>query len=75
MSQFDGPKGDLVELAREVGWREAITRQYGNAEYITDERRGIFLDLLPLEGADVLEIGPGFGQFTDRIARQARSAR
>lgn len=72
MPEFEEGKADLTAIARECGWANAITRQYGHAEYLTDERRGIFLDLLPIEGADVLEIGPGFGQFTDRIAKAAK---
>ena len=73
MAEFEEGKAELAELARQHGWREAIALQFGEAEYLTDERRGNFLKLLPIEGADVLEIGPGFGQFTDKIARIARS--
>src|SRR4051794_16056524 len=72
MPEFDEVKAQLVEHARELGWREAIAR-VPDSGYLTDERRGIFLDLLPIHGADVLEIGPGFGQFTDRIAKAART--
>lgn len=72
MSEFQNGKADLTDLARKIGWREAIAQQFDSAAYLTDDRRGMFLDLLPFQGADVLEIGPGFGQFTDRIARQAR---
>ena len=73
MAEFEEGKAELAELARRVGWREAIAQQFGEAEYLTDERRGNFLKLLPMDGADVLEIGPGFGQFTDKIARVAKS--
>jgi SAM-dependent methyltransferase len=73
MPEFHEGKDQLTELARQIGWREAIERQYANTDYLTDPRRSAFLDLLPIEGADVLEIGPGFGQFTDKIARKARS--
>jgi SAM-dependent methyltransferase len=73
MAEFEEGKAELAELARRVGWREAIAQQFGKAEYLTDERRGNFLKLLPMNGADVLEIGPGFGQFTDQIAKHARS--
>ena len=73
MAEFEEGKAQLAELARHHGWREAIALQFGEAEYLTDERRGNFLQLLPIEGADVLEIGPGFGQFTDKIAKIARS--
>jgi SAM-dependent methyltransferase len=73
MAEFEEGKAELAELARQHGWRDAIALQFGEAEYLTDERRGNFLELLPIEGADVLEIGPGFGQFTDKIAKIARS--
>jgi SAM-dependent methyltransferase len=73
MAEFEQGKAELAELARRYGWREAVALQFGAAEYLTDPRRANFLDLLPLEEADVLEIGPGFGQFTDKIARAARS--
>jgi SAM-dependent methyltransferase len=73
MSEFEQGKAELTQLARQVGWREAIARQFPDADYLTDDRRAIFLELLPIAGSDVLEIGPGFGQFTDRIARQAKS--
>ena len=72
MAEFEEVKSELTRLARQVGCKEAIACQAG-AEYLIDERRGIFLDLLPIEGADVLEIGPGFGQFTDKIAQKAKS--
>jgi SAM-dependent methyltransferase len=73
MAEFEEGKSELTAIARRDGWSKAIAQQFGAAEYLTDERRGIFLDLLPIEGADVLEIGPGFGQFTDRIAGLAKS--
>ena len=72
MAEFDDVKDQLLEQARTLGWREAIGR-VPNSGYLTDKRRGTFLDLLPVRDADVLEIGPGYGQFTDRIARTARS--
>lgn len=73
MPEFEEGKSDLTAIARREGWSKAIARQFGTAEYLKDEGRGIFLDLLPIENSDVLEIGPGFGQFTDRIARIAKS--
>ena len=72
MPEFQEGKSELTAIARAIGWREAIARQFGSAEYLTDERRAKFLDLLPIEGANVLEIGPGFGQFTDKIGRKAK---
>lgn len=71
MAEFEEGKAELANLARSIGWREAIIRQYPSADYLLDDRRAIFLDLLPIKGAHVLEIGPGFGQFTDKIARLA----
>ncbi|MGN6849681.1 MAG: methyltransferase domain-containing protein [Sphingomicrobium sp.] len=73
MPEFQEGKSELTAIARRDGWSKAIAQQFGTAEYLTDERRGIFLGLLPIDAADVLEIGPGFGQFTDRIARLAKS--
>jgi SAM-dependent methyltransferase len=73
MPEFQEGRAELTELARQIGWKQAIKRQYPNSEYLTDARRSAFLDLLPIEGADVLEIGPGFGQFTDKIAHKART--
>jgi SAM-dependent methyltransferase len=73
MAEFQEGKSELTAIARRDGWSSAIAQQFGTAEYLTDERRGIFLELLPIKNADVLEIGPGFGQFTDRIARAAKS--
>jgi SAM-dependent methyltransferase len=72
MPEFDEVKVELIKQARDLGWREALARLPDSA-YLTDKRRGVFLDLLPIKGADVLEIGPGFGQFTDIIARTART--
>lgn len=72
MAEFQEGKSELTALARDIGWREAIAQQFGTAEYLTDDRRAAFLDLLPIEGSEVLEIGPGFGQFTDKIAKRAK---
>jgi SAM-dependent methyltransferase len=58
--------------APSLGWREALQREYPELlEYLT--RPAPFIDLLPLEQAKVLEIGPGFGQFTLALARRAQS--
>jgi SAM-dependent methyltransferase len=73
MPEFEEGKSDLTAIARREGWSKAIARQFGAGDYLTDEKRAIFLDLLPIDDADVLEIGPGFGQFTDKIARRAKS--
>lgn len=73
LPEFEEGKSELTALAKELGWKDAIARQFGDAPYLTDPVRGAFLDLLPLVNADVLEIGPGFGQFTDAIARKAKS--
>jgi SAM-dependent methyltransferase len=68
----------LNRLAREKGWRQALESVYGRNDklvrYVTDERRSSFIDLLQLSpNADVLEIGPGLGQFTGHLAKRARS--
>lgn len=68
----------LNRLARETGWQSALHVVHGAdpafIRYVTDIERASFIDLLPLtrEG-DVLEIGPGLGQFTTLLARRARS--
>ena len=42
--------------------------------YVTEPSRASFIELLPLTPAsDVLEIGPGLGQFTPLLARRAKS--
>jgi len=68
----------LNELARRQGWEAALRSVYrdepGLLEYVTQPARASFIDLLPLTPAsDVLEIGPGLGQFTPLLARRARS--
>ncbi|MEW6302591.1 MAG: class I SAM-dependent methyltransferase [Verrucomicrobiota bacterium] len=65
--------GRLNQLARERGWREALQTVYGADSnlyrYVTDESRGLFLDVLELnQESVVLEIGPGLGQFTPALA-------
>lgn len=72
MPEFQEGKSELTALARQIGWKAAIKQQFGSAEYLTDDSRAIFLDLLEIDGTDVLEIGPGFGQFTARIAARAK---
>ena len=66
----------LVALARgQMGWKEALasTEQAGMLAYVTDTRRAAFLDLLPLAPqSDILEIGPGRGQFTVALAQRTR---
>lgn len=76
----DGPTrtrlGKLVALARGgMGWQQALeaTEEAGMVAYVTDMRRAAFLDLLPLSAqSDILEIGPGLGQFTVALARRSR---
>ncbi len=42
--------------------------------YVTESGRASFIELLPLtQASDVLEIGPGLGQFTPLLARCAKS--
>lgn len=68
----------LNSRARSIGWRAALEQTMGDdpalMRYVSDPLRSRFLDLLPLEpDGDVLEIGPGLGQFTASIAGRART--
>ena len=68
----------LNQLARADGWSKALHAVYGEhapiVSYVSDATRGSFVNLLPLtKQSDVLEIGPGLGQFTAHLARRARS--
>jgi ubiquinone/menaquinone biosynthesis C-methylase UbiE len=68
----------LNRLADEAGWLPAIQRTFANEpgliNYVTNERRLKLLEILPLgPETDVLEIGPGMGQFTVGIARKAKT--
>lgn len=68
----------LNRLARDSGWQSALREIYGDdtsfIRYVTENKRASFIDLLPLSrDCDVLEIGPGLGQFTTLLARRARS--
>lgn len=75
----DGPTREkldrLLELAHGgTSWKEALeTTNAGLLSYVTDARRSAFIDLLPLgPQSDILEIGPGLGQFTAMLARRSR---
>ena len=68
----------LNAIARESGWESALTAVYGDdpamIRYVTMADRASFIDLLPMtKQSDVLEIGPGLGQFSALIARRANS--
>lgn len=68
----------LNRLAREEGWQSALGVVYSDNEgmirYVTNLERASFIKLLPVtRDSDVLEIGPGLGQFTALLACQARS--
>ena len=67
----------LNERARTGDWRSALEATYPDPyflRYVTQPDRAAFLDLLPLDASsEVLEIGPGLGQFTAVMARRARS--
>jgi ubiquinone/menaquinone biosynthesis C-methylase UbiE len=68
----------LNELARKNGWESAVQNVYGAGasivRYVTESSRASFIELLALTNdCDVLEIGPGLGQFTVPLARQAKS--
>jgi SAM-dependent methyltransferase len=67
----------LNEAAVREGWRKAIELAYaespGQVRYNTDVGRLKALDLLPLDGEDVvLEIGPALGHWTVELARRTR---
>ena len=68
--------GKLLALAQgEMGWKKALesTEEIGMRAYVTDMRRAAFLELLPLDAhSDILEIGPGLGQFTVALAQRSR---
>jgi SAM-dependent methyltransferase len=67
----------LNERARAGDWRQALESTYQDAgfvRYVTQLDRAAFLDLLPIDAStEVLEIGPGLGQFTALMAKRARS--
>jgi SAM-dependent methyltransferase len=67
----------LNERTRAAGWREGLAAAYpdeGMQRYVTDDTRASYLDLIPISASsDVLEIGPGLGQFTNMLAQRARS--
>jgi SAM-dependent methyltransferase len=66
----------MVELTRGgTPWKEALaaTHEPALVRYVTDPMRAAFLDLLPLKpDSEILEIGPGMGQFTALMARRTR---
>ena len=67
----------LNERARAGDWRQALEATSQDAEfvrYVTLPDRAAFLELLPIDASsEVLEIGPGLGQFTALMAKRARS--
>jgi hypothetical protein len=65
---------ELNRLAPDIGWEAALRRVFADdfLRYLDPSRAG-FLELFPFEGLDVLEIGPGIGQFTSLIASKAKS--
>ncbi len=64
----------LHRLASSLGWRKALEAVDGEVDpYLTDPRRAHYLELLPLDGARVLEIGASLGQHTLSVARRAAS--
>ncbi len=71
ITQMGHKMTQLLALTPEVGWQEALDSTFPELkQYIS--RKAPFLACLPIEGADVLEIGPGFGQFTSQIAATAK---
>lgn len=66
----------LCQASTIIGWRRALQETYDEAfvRYVTDETRAIFIDYIPISKShDVLEIGPGLGQFTSKLAERART--
>lgn len=68
----------LNSLACEIGWRAALNIVYEDRkdiiEYVTNEKRASFLDLLPITSdSAVLEIGPSLGQQTSILGLRANS--
>jgi len=68
----------LNQLTRTKGWRAALDEVFADdailVRYVTQPERKAFLHLLPITPqVDVLEIGPGMGQFTATLGRMAKS--
>jgi SAM-dependent methyltransferase len=68
----------LNTIAEADDWQAALREVYGKEsgflDYVMNPDRAKFVDLLPLSPtSDVLEIGPGLGQFTSLLAKKARS--
>ena len=68
----------LNALARIDGWEAALRTccadEPGFLSYVLQSDRAAFIDLLGITPqTDVLEIGPGLGQFTPLLARRART--
>ena len=65
----------LLASAKQIGWAAALKAEMadqGMLNYVTDHKRVAVLDVIPLEvGQRVLEIGPGYGQMTEVLARRA----
>ena len=62
----------LNAVASTMGWKAALQEIYPDLISYLD-RPSPFLNLLPIGAAKVLEIGPGFGQFTELIASKAEA--
>jgi SAM-dependent methyltransferase/uncharacterized protein YbaR (Trm112 family) len=67
----------LNKIAKAEGWQKALAEVYrdnpGMYSYVTDTKRLILLDLLPLNSESVvLEVGAGLGQFTPEIAKRVK---
>lgn len=62
------------ELAREKHWKEAVKDVYGDWDYIFPDGRDEWLKLLEIDSDDdVLEIGPGMGQFSPLISKRCKT--
>jgi SAM-dependent methyltransferase len=67
----------LVESAQQTNWLDALKESKksnpGFLEYVTSSRRLKVAELLPVsKTTDLLEIGPGLGQFSEQFCRTCR---
>lgn len=63
----------LIDDAREIGCEAALRKHNHNIDYLTDERRARYLEIVDIQDhEDVLEIGSSMGQHTKLIAKRCR---
>jgi SAM-dependent methyltransferase len=64
---------DLIDDAREIGCEAALQKHNHNIDYLTDERRARYLEIINIQDHEhVLEIGSSMGQHTRLIAKRCR---